>query len=138
MIPVHGAYPSAQRGFTLMEALVALVLVGTALAVVVSGLGRPAAFLRKADLHATARELAQQKLDEFALSSTNQVAEGPEELNLHGVSYGYRLRYEPAAPIEALPLAGTPLEGKLLNVTVEVFWGQPPQSLSLQTLVLRP
>ena len=129
-----------QCGFTLVEALVAVVLVGVALALVIGGLGRPSFFLAKADLHASARELAVQKLDEFTLSVGNQISDQDEQFLFRGVKFGYKLRFNPVDESDVLPVAGTPLAGKLLAVEIDVYWGEPPlsQSLSLQTLVMRP
>ena len=128
-------------GFTLLEALVATVLLGTALALVIGGLGRSSAYLFSTDLHQIARELAEQKLLEFTRSNANTMVNDQNQLVFRGVKYGYRLKYEPVKSTEALPTAGTPLEGKLLAVRIEVYWGEgtpPPHSLDLQTLVMRP
>jgi len=129
-----------QVGFTLMEALVAMTLVGVALTLIISGLGRSGLFLTKADLHAVARDLAMQKLDEFILSESNQIADEADQLTIQGVSFGYKLQFQPVKSSDALPTSDTPLNEKLLSVQVSVYWGDQgrTQSLSLETRVLRP
>ncbi len=58
-----------QSGFTLIEALAALMIAATALVVLMSSLGTSADIQRSLSMHALALEQAQNKLSELSLSS---------------------------------------------------------------------
>lgn len=61
----------SQRGFTLIEALVALMIAATALVVLMGSLGTSSDVQRTLSLHTLAMEQAQNKLIELSFTSTS-------------------------------------------------------------------
>ena len=121
-----------QRGFTLLEALVAITLAGVAFTIVMSGMGGMGRVSARVDQHVVARQLAQSVLDQFAINQADNVSDA-DELVYQGVKYGYKLAFEVQADTPQMPLTALRSGQRLKAVRIEVFWGEQPR---LQSHVL--
>jgi general secretion pathway protein I len=123
-----------RRGFTLLEVLVAALVMGIAVAGVLSGLAgavRNAARLTDYD---RATMVAKQKMDELLLereAPRNQVLEGAfDPAVTGGATMGWRAR---VSPYEAVPGRG-PASWDIDRIELEVWWvqGEIRRSFSLE------
>jgi general secretion pathway protein I len=121
-----------ERGYTLLEVLVATALMGIAVAGVLSALSataRNAARVNESDL---AVRLARQKMDELLLDPRlpyQTPLEGRWDERLIGTRAGWRAVVR---PFEALPGSG-PMSPVLESIVLEVWWmSGPAQRRTLQ------
>lgn len=115
---------AGERGFTLLEVLVALALLGVGMAVVYTAISGSSRLYRTTAAHSAAMLLARAKLDEALATQDFSLAKEIEPLDFAGVSFGYRLT---VTPVQLLGLE----KAKILNmprqlqrVSIEVFWGE--------------
>ncbi|MBB6561406.1 prepilin-type N-terminal cleavage/methylation domain-containing protein [Acidovorax soli] len=119
------AQPRAlQHGFTLLEVLVAMVLIGFGLAIAFTAISGTARLDDKINGHTAAMALAQAKLDEALANPTFAVADDAVDQGYAGTDFGYRIHLRPfealtRAQQERLPA----FRQKIEEVEVEVFWG---------------
>ena len=126
----------AQRGFGLLEVLVALALVAATAAAGFQILGTAARGANDADRYTRAVLLAESRMAELGVSEA--LAPG-ETLGEAGEGYLWRVSVRPLAgytPAPASPDGGPPLQP--MEVTVTVAWGldYQPQEVALTTLRL--
>lgn len=110
-----------QRGFTLLEVLVAMSLIGIGFATAFVALSGARRLSEKVGAHEVAMQIARAKLDEILYSKGNTLiedTEGTKELIYAGQSFGYQVKIRPVA----VPLAATPDEALVEDVGIEVFW----------------
>lgn len=113
---------AVQRGFTLLEVLVAMALIGIGFATAFVALSGSRRLAEKVSAHEVAMQIARAKLDEILHSKGNTLIEdkeGTKELIYAGQSFGYQVKIRPVA----VPLAATPDEALVEDVGIEVFWG---------------
>lgn len=127
-----------QRGFTLLEALVAATIMGVSLSIVLTGIGGVGRGSSRASEHVVARQLAVSVLEQFALNQLDTVNDA-DNLVYGGVKYGYRLAFDTIEDTDLLPVSALRTGRKLKSVRVEVFWGEQPnlQSYALSTTMFR-
>jgi general secretion pathway protein I len=130
---VHGP----DRGYTLVETLVALVIFATALLAVYQSFSAGWRGYRAAEAEAAALSFAQSRLASAGVESP--LAEGHlEDRTQEGVAWTLDIRRH-GQPQQQSQAAQSALEGYW--VTVEVSWGeglfQTPRQISLTTLKLR-
>lgn len=120
----HGA----QRGFTLMEVLIASVLMGAVFVGAMSLMSQSLRNIERMRPHEDAMRHAREKLNETLLCehlapehSSGRWSDG----------YRWQLDVAPDAPTVALPAQGVPV---LFNIRVQVQWGE--RSYALQTAQL--
>lgn len=139
-MPVTEKPLQPQRGFTLLEVLVAMALIGVGFASTFVAMSGSRRLTERALAHDAARVLAQARLDEMLQSPTDQLSDDGREERYLGQDFGYRINVEPVdlglrmpAPAQALPF-------QLDQIRVEVFWGPQGQqrSLLLKTMRMRP
>lgn len=129
-----------QTGFTLLEVLVAMTLIGIGFAsafVAISGSRR---LTEKALAHESAMTLARAKLDEVVFSKDSQLSDDVQEDRYAGQAYGYQIKVRPVdVPLpEGLDKAALPFV--LEDLAIEVFWGPQgkQQSYRLSTMRMTP
>ena len=131
----------AQRGFTLLEILVAMTLVGFGLAVAFTAVSGTARLEEKMAGHSAAVALARSKLDEALASPSFALAHDHGEDHYAGTDFGYRIRLHPVSILspEQQQQIRT-FNRKLERLDVEVFWGakDAPQSYSLSSYRIAP
>ena len=125
---------SSQRGFTLLEVMVAALVMGIAVAGVLSGLAGAARNAARLTEYDRATLVAKQKMDELLADPTaprNQQAEGTfDPLVTGNTRMGWRAR---VAPFEALPGRGPGAWG-VDRIELEIWWmqGEVRRSFSLE------
>jgi prepilin-type N-terminal cleavage/methylation domain-containing protein len=124
----------SQRGFTLLEVMVAALVMGIAVAGVLSGLAGAARNAAKLTDYDRATLVAKQKMDELLADPSaprNQAVEGEFDPAVSGnTKMGWRAR---VAPFEALPGRGPGAWG-VDRIELEVWWmqGDTRQSFNLE------
>lgn len=126
-----------QSGFTLLEVLVAMALIGigfSAAFVAISGTRR---LSEKSLAHESARILARAKLDEILSSKVNVLTDDRKEDRYAGQLYGYQIKVRPVdVPLpdgfdkNALPFL-------LEDVSIDVYWGPMGEQQSYQLSTMR-
>ena len=113
-----------QLGFTLLEVLVAMVLIGFGLAIAFTAISGTARLDDKINGHTAAMALAQAKLDEALASPTFAVADDAVDQGYAGTDFGYRIHLRPFEALTRAQQERIPaFRQKLEEVEVEVFWG---------------
>ncbi|WP_300075866.1 type II secretion system protein [Giesbergeria sp.] len=137
------ARPACQRqqGFTLLEVLVAMVLLGAGLAIAFTAISGSTRLEAKSTAHAAALALAQAKLDEVLSHPDYLLAADAGEERFAGIDLGYRIQVRPVPLLEPAQQALlTEFKSVLHSVEIEVFWGPKaaPQAYRLATYRLDP
>lgn len=137
--------PRAARGFTLLEVMLAFVVLATAMGLLMGMLSGGLRQVARSELETGAALHAQTLLDQLGISEP--IEPGTREGALDGGRYRYRLDIAPAedpAPLELAP--GTPrtppLQGapELFAVALVLSWGEgedPSRQLRVATLRAR-
>lgn len=122
-----------EQGFSLLEVLVAVTLLGLGFAAIFSGFSSGLRAADRLEQHQRALVLATNKLNEFLLDPG--LAPNRERV---GTEFGLRWQGK-ARLIEERPGANPERPVQTLRVSVEVSWDGPAseQSLTLETLKLR-
>ena len=111
---------SAQRGFTLVEVLVALIVLSTAVVAALQLFGGGLRLARAATDHQEATLLASEKLSELAL---DDLEEGTTEGTEGAYRWSRRVAFDDTLQPEELDPSKPP-SVRLARMSVEVRWGQ--------------
>ena len=125
-----------QSGFTLLEVLVAMALIGigfSAAFVAISGTRR---LTEKSMTHESARILAQAKLDEVLSGKAYVLTDEDGEDRYSGNTFGYQIKVRPVDIFVPEAVEKKALSFILEDVSIEVYWGPSgsQQSYRLSTL----
>lgn len=126
-----------QSGFTLLEVLVAMTLIGigfSAAFVAISGTRR---LSEKSLAHESARILARAKLDEILSSKVNALTDDSKEDRYAGQLYGYQIKVRPVDLLLPDGLNKNALPFVLEDVSVDVYWGPKGEQQSYQLSTMR-
>lgn len=125
-----------QRGFTLLEVLVAMALIGIAFSAAFVAISGARRLTEKSIVHESALILARAKLDEVLSSQDYLLADEGGEDYYSGHKFGYQIKVRPVnlSPIDSIEEYSMPFI--LEDVGIEVFWGPQgsQQSYRLSTL----
>jgi prepilin-type N-terminal cleavage/methylation domain-containing protein len=123
-----------QRGFTLLEILVATTLIGMGLALAFTAMSNTTALDKKLSSHRAAMSLARSKLDEALAHPDFKVAQDDGEVEYAGVDFGYRITMHPVNLINPAQQARIPsYQHQLERIEIIVFWG-PEKNKNSYTL----
>lgn len=111
--------PSRQRGFTLLEALLALSIFAISFALVLEALGRGLSNARVASQLSQAALWAQNRLD--AIGVTEKL-EPRTESGQFNREYRYEFKVEPYIPVDSPNAADTNFPVQLFRIELWVIW----------------
>lgn len=132
------AWLQRARGFTLLEVLVAMTLVGIGLALAFTAVSGSARTEDKLAMHAAAMQLARSKLDETLANPDFRVADEPGQERYAGQDFGYRIRLTPVQLLTERQRQKLPaFQQTLERIDIEVFWGPKGLQQSYQLATLR-
>lgn len=128
-----------QRGFTLLEVMIAMVLVGTGIALAFTAVSSGTRLEAKMREQEAAVRLARAKLDEVLLNPADFSLSAEDGTQRYaGADFGYRVK------ARRLPLVGEALRARLggqagwmEEVSIEVFWGPENQQQSYRLVTYR-
>lgn len=126
-----------QAGFTLLEVLVAMTLIGigfSAAFVAISGSRR---LSERSFAHESARILARGKLDEVLSSKVNVLTEDGKEDRYAGQRFGYQIKVRPVEVPLPDGVDKNTLPFILEDVSIDVFWGPSGEQQSYRLSTMR-
>lgn len=132
-----GVVPGAagqQRGFTLIEAIAAFVLLATFLGVLMSALSTSMRQTVRAEQESLAAQWAQSKLD---LVGIGEKLEEGETRDRFDDDFRWEMRVEEYVPEREEPVDPDTVGLRLYRVDLDVFWGRPPRERSTRFTTLR-
>lgn len=123
-----------QRGFTLLEVMVALVLVGVGFTLSLSAMSGSLKLARKATEHENAMFLAKARLDEIVQYPDYTFADQPEVQVYGNTEYSYKIEFRPVPGFDERSNDKVKLPFKLEEISINVYWGKDgEQSYTLTT-----
>ena len=125
MTTARSSRAGCERGFTLLEVLVALAILSVAVVAVIQGFAQDLRLLKLSGDHQRAMQLADQKVREVLV---------PEEQREHGAEAGFRWeRVIRLVEAPELALPGRPPRWRVFEIAVRVTWDERRQ-VELATL----
>ncbi|MFC4161821.1 type IV pilus modification PilV family protein [Chitinimonas lacunae] len=125
------------QGFTLMEVLVALVIMGIGLTAILVAYSGSMRLMQESQVNHAAAVLARSKLDEYLTDPTMEVVDRENEERYNGILYGYRMTIEEVDLIDAALAKRVELPLVLDRVLVQVFWGEGEQAREYRLVAYR-
>ena len=122
-----------QAGFTLLEVLVAMVVVGAGFAVGLAAMSGSLRLMRSAGEYEQAMLLARAAITEALAYPDYDIADDREREVYQGVDYAYRVEFRPVRLVqsnqstlsaESESARATPLPVTLEQISVDVYWGE--------------
>lgn len=130
-----------QQGFTLLEVLVAMALIGLGLAVAFTAISGTVHLDGKMAAHQAAMNLARSKLEEALAHPDFKLAQDEGEDHYAGINFGYRVVLRPMEWLSPAQRQRIPaFQQKLERIEIEVFWGpdNAKQSYTLSSYRIAP
>lgn len=128
-----------ESGFTLIEVLVALVVLGTAAGLLLAAQTASGRLARAVMERESAVWLARSRLVEAAAFPDRLPPEDNREDRHEGVNYQTRIGYREISPLTEVPIDKVPLDQRLIEIRVDVTWGAPrPASVTMVTYTRIP
>jgi type II secretion system protein I len=119
--PDNQIHPHA--GFTLVEVLVALVIMGIGIASILVAYSGSLRLMHSAREHTTAALLARSKLEATLASGNADIVGDDGDERYNGMLYGYRITTTPVSLTTKAVAQRVGDLPKLEEIRVEVFWG---------------
>ena len=116
--------PRSAAGFTLIEVVIAVTLLGVAYAAILGAFSGSLKLLRQASEYQNAMLLARSKLDETALDTALDIVDKEAEEKYGNITYAYKMEIRPVPLVEPALAEKVKLPVKLEEITVEVYWGK--------------
>lgn len=118
-----------QHGFTLIEVLVAIVILGIGISSVLIAYSGSMKSMREASAYQSAILLAHSKLDETWVDPRLDIkdADDSQEERYNGILYGYKITVRPVPLLEKTLVDKVKMPVELNEIFVQVFWGDEPQ-----------
>lgn len=114
------------RGFTLIEVVVAVAIVGAGFAVGLAAISGSLRLMRAAGESEQAMLLARSAMLEAVNFPEHNIAADRDREVYGGVEYGYRTEFRPVKLITEDQARITPAPVSLQQVSVDVYWGGDP------------
>ncbi len=111
-------------GFTLVEVVVAITVLGVSYAAMLGAFSGSLKLLRQASEYQNALLLARSKLDETSIDTSLDIVDQEAEEIYGGVTYAYKIEIRDVPVVEEVLKESVKLPAKLEEITVEVFWGK--------------
>lgn len=113
-----------QSGFTLIEVVVALTLLGVTYAAILGAFSGSLKLLRQAAEYQNAVILARSKLDEIWVDPGMDIINRDAEEIYGGITYSYKIEVRPVNFVEEALKEKVKMPVKLEEILVEVYWGE--------------
>ena len=128
-----------QAGFTLLEVMVALMLIGIGFTLSLSAMSGSLKLTRLSSEHENAMLLAKARLDEVSQYPDYKFAEEPTEEVYGGIEYSYKIEFRPVPLLDARMSESVKLPFRLEELSINVFWGKDGKhSYGLTTYKMTP
>lgn len=111
------------NGFTLIEVLVAITILGISYAATLGAFSGSIRLLRQATEHQNAMLLARSRLEETLIDTRMDIHGDDAEDKYNGVAYAYRIEIRDLPLIEPELKEKVKLPIRLEEITVNVYWG---------------
>ncbi len=115
---------SRHSGFTLIEVVVALTLLGLTYAAILGAFSGSLKLLRQASEYQNAVILARSKLEEVWVDPSLDIINRDAEEIYGGVTYSYKIEVRPVNIVEEALKEKVKMPFKLEEILVEVYWGE--------------
>ena len=113
-----------QQGFTLIEVLVALVILGIGVSSILVAYSGSLKLMRQSNGYESALLLARSKMDETWAAPETDIKGDEQEERYNGTLYGYRITLRPTPILEPALEGKVTMPVELQEILVEVFWGE--------------
>lgn len=128
-----------QGGFTLLEVMVAMILIGIGFSMALSAMSGSLKLTRLASEHENAMLLAKARLDEVAQNPGYKFAEEPSEEVYGGTEFSYKIEFRPVPLLDERMAERVKLPFRLEELTIYIYWGPDGKnSYSLTTYKMTP
>lgn len=128
-----------QGGFTLLEVMVALMLIGIGFTLSLSAMSGSLKLTRLAGEHENAMLLAKARLDEVSQYPGYQFADDVSEEVYGGTEYSYKIEFRPVPLLDERTAERVKLPFRLEELSINVYWGKDGEHrYSLTTYKMTP
>lgn len=128
---------SNSAGFTLIEVVVAITILGVAYSAMLGAFSGSLRLLRQASEYQNALLLARSKLDETRIDTSLDITDQVAEENYGGVTYSYKIEIRDIPLVEKDLKESVKLPVKLEEIAVEVFWGKVGKEKSYKLIAYK-
>ncbi len=128
-----------QGGFTLLEVMVALMLIGIGFTLSLSAMSGSLKLTRLASEHENAMILAKARLDEVSQYPGYQFVDDVAAEVYGGIEYSYKIEFRPVPLLDERMAERVKLPFRLEELSINVYWGKDGKnSYTLTTYKMTP
>lgn len=128
-----------QGGFTLLEVMVALMLIGIGFTLSLSAMSGSLKLTRQASEHENAMLLAKARLDEVSQYPDYKFVDDVAAEIYGGTEYSYKIEFRPVPLLDERMAERVKLPFRLEELSINVYWGKDGRhSYSLTTFKMTP